>query len=225
MVRGDDMLTLVNSLWLGILTSISPCPLANNIAAVGYLSKNVANPQRAVFLGFIYTLGRMFFYMTLGLLLSFGIEKIGITSLFLQKKMNIILGLVLVIIGLIILDVIKLKTIHGFSCGGLVEKCRNCTYGGTFLLGALFASAFCPVSAGLFFGNLIQNRGNPLSFLAYGLGTGLPVLLASFLLAFGANKIGTFYRRVGVFERYSTRIAGIIFIATGVYLLFNYLGF
>ncbi|MDD2839784.1 MAG: aromatic aminobenezylarsenical efflux permease ArsG family transporter [Rickettsiales bacterium] len=219
------MLILLNSLWLGILTSISPCHFTNNIAAISYLSKNVSNPKKALLLGAMYTFGRMFLYTTLGMILSFSMSKIGLTSLFLQKQLNIVLGIVLIVIGLIILNIIKFN-IHLTPCCGInQEKYKQCSYWGSFLLGILFASAFCPVSAGLFFGNLIQNRGNLFSFLVYGFGTGLPVLTISFILVFATNKIGGFYKKIGIIEKYSTKITGIIFVGTGVCLLFNFIGY
>lgn len=219
------MLILLNSLWFGILTSISPCPLANNIAIISYLSKNTSNIKKSIMLSFIYTLGRMFFYTSLGMILSFSINQIGLASLFLQKQMNIVLGFVLILVGLIILDIIKfnIKTIP--FCENLKERCKNCGYLGTFLLGVLFASAFCPVSAGLFFGNLIQNKGNLFAFLLYGFGTGLPVILVSLVLLLTTNKIASIYKGIGIFEKYSTKITGIIFILVGIYILFNYLDF
>ena len=217
------MLIFLNSLWLGILTSISLCHFSNNIVVISYLSKVINNPRKTLLLSFVYTLGRMFFYTSLGMILSFSMNKIGITALFLQKEMNILLGIIMIIIGLIILEVIKFD-IKSFSFfDKLKEKFSDFSYIGSFFLGILFASALCPVSAGLFFGNLIQNKGNTLSFLVYGLGTGLPVILTSFILVFSTNKIGKFYNNISIFQKYSTKITGFIFVIAGIFLLIDYL--
>lgn len=217
------MLILLNSLWLGILTSISPCSLANNIAVVSYLSKNTSNPKKSLLLGFIYTFGRMFFYTLLGMILSFSMNKIALTALFLQKEMNIALSIIMIIIGFLILEVIGFNIKSSSLYYKLKEKFSDLSYIGTFILGILFASALCPVSAGLFFGNLIQNKGNILSFLIYGLGTGLPVVLISFILLFSTNKIGNFYKSISIFQKYSTKITGFVFVAVGMFLLINHL--
>ncbi len=218
------MLILLNSLWLGILTSISPCPLANNIAMISYLSKNSTNSsKKSLLLSLSYTLGRVALYICLGIFLSFSMDKIGLTSLFLQKQMNIVLGILLILIGLIILGIINIKIGSGDFLNKMKEKYKNTSYFGVFLLGVISASAFCPVSAGLFFGNLVQNKGNLLAFLFYGFGTSIPIVLTSLLVIFAKNKIGSFYKKVGAFEKYSTKITGLIFLAIGVYLIATHL--
>ena len=58
-----------SALWLGVLTSLSPCPLATNIAAVSYVGKQIGRPRRVLAAGVVYSLGRALTYMVLGLLL------------------------------------------------------------------------------------------------------------------------------------------------------------
>lgn len=213
---------ILNSLWLGILTSINPCSFGSNIAMISYLLNN--NPKKSIILSLLYTLGRIFFYTVIGLILSLMINKIGITSMFLQKQGNIFLGIILIIIGLLILDLIKFNVFFSFfnneTTANIKNKLSSGSYLGTFLLGVLFASALCPVSAGLFFGNLIQNKGNIFSLIFYGLGTGIPVFIISFILSFMTNKIASFYKKISLFEKYSTRITGLIFVCVGLYSIF-----
>lgn len=215
------MLILINSLWLGILTSLNPCQLTSNFAVIGYLSKRIDKPAYTLLAGLVYTLGRMFLYSTLGMILLYSMSEIGITAIFLQTKMKIVLSIIMIFIGLILVNVININIGHFSFLEKLKDRCKNHGLFGIFLLGILFASTFCPVSAGLFFGNLIQNRGNFLSFLVYGLGTGLPILLISFLLVFSVNKVGIFYNKISIFEKYSTKFTGLVFLCSGIYLAFN----
>ena len=66
---------------LGLMTAISPCPLATNITATAYLSKNIIEKKRVLFYGVFYTLGRMFSYTTLGLIFYFGTSQFKVAKL------------------------------------------------------------------------------------------------------------------------------------------------
>ena len=47
---------------LGLLTAISPCPLATNIAAIGYIGKDIEDRRRVFLSGLLYTAGRIVAY-------------------------------------------------------------------------------------------------------------------------------------------------------------------
>lgn len=211
------MMIIVSSLWLGILTSISPCPLTTNIVAVSFLGRRVDTPAYVLLCGLLYTLGRTFFYTALGLILFYSMDAIPEVSMFLQKKANYVLAPLLVLIGLVLLNVIKLP----FAELGLSDNSKKilAKWGlfGSFILGVLFAAALCPVSAALFFGNMIQNEGSVISLILYGIGTGVPVLLFSVVIAFAVNKLANIYKAVSVFERYARILTGLIFIEIGFY--------
>ncbi|MBU2540908.1 MAG: sulfite exporter TauE/SafE family protein [Candidatus Omnitrophica bacterium] len=210
-----------SALWLGILTSISPCPLATNIAAVSFLSKKIAHPFMVFVSGLGYTLGRMVAYAALGWVIISSLLSIPQAAQFLQKYMVKALGPILIITGLILLEVIKLK-LSGFT---LSQKHHNKLVEsgapGAFLLGLIFALAFCPVSAGLFFGSLIplalnSEVGTLLPFV-YGVGTGLPVLIFALAIALGVTSLSHWFHRITKIEFYTRRITGIIFIFVGLY--------
>lgn len=207
--------------WLGILTSISPCPLATNIAAVSFLSKKITHPARVFISGLAYTLGRMVAYAILGWIIISSLLSVPQVAQFLQKYMVKALGPLLIITGLFLLEVITIK-LPGVA---LSQKHHNKLVEsgapGAFLLGIIFALAFCPVSAALFFGSLIplalnSKAGTVLPFV-YGVGTGLPVLLFAIAIALGVTSMSHWFHRITKLEYYTRRITGVIFILVGLY--------
>jgi len=218
---------ILSALWLGILTSISPCPLMSNIAAVSFLSKKIEHPALVFISGLAYTLGRMVSYAVLGWIILNSLLSVPQVAQFLQKYMGKILGPLLIITGLILLEVITLR-LPGIS---LSEKHHNKLAAsgapGAFLLGFIFALAFCPISAALFFGSLIplalnSKVGVLLPFI-YGVGTGLPVFLFAVAIAFGITSISHWFHKITRLELYTRKITGIIFILAGLYYVGVYI--
>lgn len=217
----------LSAFWLGILTSISPCPLATNVVAISFLSKRIAHPRLVFFSGFAYTIGRMLAYALLGFIIISSLLSVPVLANFLQKYMNKIFGPILILTGLFLVDVLKLD-IPSFS---LSEKYQNrlagSGIGGAFVLGLIFALVFCPISAALFFGSLIplafkSKLGTVLPFI-YGIGTGLPVLLFAFVIALGVTSLSHWFHRLKRLEYYMRKITGIIFILVGLYYVGIYL--
>jgi cytochrome c biogenesis protein CcdA len=216
------MLPVLTALWLGVLTSLSPCPLATNAAAVGWLAGAGAGPRRTILAGLLYGLGRAVTYSLLGGLLGAGLLAAVDTSRFLQHDLNRVLGPVLVLAGMVLLDLLPLR-IPGLDLEGAGrDAVARGGAAGAFLLGLVFALSFCPVSAALFFGSLLPltvSSGSPWLLPAlYGVGTTLPVLALALLLAFGAGWLGRVFRRVEVVERLVRRITGGLFVGAGLYL-------
>jgi len=217
----------LSAFWLGILTSISPCPLATNVVAISFLSKRIAHPRLVFFSGFTYTIGRMLAYALLGFIIISSLLSVPVLANFLQKYMNRIFGPILILTGLFLVDILKLN-IPSFS---LSEKYQNrlagSGAGGAFVLGLIFALVFCPISAALFFGSLIplalkSKLGTVLPFI-YGIGTGLPVLLFAFVIALGVTSLSHWFYRLTRLEYYMRKITGIIFILAGLYYVRIYL--
>jgi cytochrome c biogenesis protein CcdA len=211
----------VSALWLGILTSISPCPLASNVAAVSFLSKKIAHPGLVFISGLAYTLGRMVSYAILGWVIISSLLSVPQVAQFLQKYMGKALGPLLIITGLLLLEIITIR-LPGIS---LSEKHHNRLVEsgapGAFALGLIFALAFCPISAALFFGNLIplalnSKVGTLLPFI-YGIGTGLPVFLFAVAIALGITSLSRWFQKITKLEYYMRRITGVIFIIVGLY--------
>lgn len=223
----DFLLAALSALWLGILTSISPCPLATNIAAVSFIGRRIGRTRVVFLTGLLYTLGRILAYVALGSLLVTSVLSIPQLSYFLQKYMNKILGPILIFVGMILLELISIN----ISGAGLSERMQKQVeilgIWGAALLGIVFALSFCPTSAALFFGSLIPlavkyNSGFTLPAL-YGLGTGLPVLFFAVLIAFGAQSVGKAFNKLTQLEWWVRRITGVIFIVIGVYFCLTHI--
>jgi hypothetical protein len=218
---------MASALWFGILTSISPCPLATNIAATTFIGKQIETRYGTLVAGLGYTGGRALAYILICYIIVVGLFSIPGVSMFLQQYMNKILGPVLIIAGLLILDIIPLRLpawgggnsafIRGLSNGGTI---------GALFLGFIFALSFCPVSAALFFGSVI-----PLALkfesgiwlpLWYGIGTALPVIGFAILLAYGTRAAAAFIKGLTFMERYLRRLTAVVFIGIGIYFTVTY---
>ena len=220
-------ISIGTALWLGILTSISPCPLAGNIAAISFIGKRVGSPIKVLLSGLLYVLGRMAAYFILGIFIVMSLLSIPKLSQFLQNQVNIALGPILIIIGLILLNIIKFK-LKGFGISDKIsKKAESMGIWAAFPLGMLFAISFCPISAALFFGSLIplavkSNSGIILPAI-YGIGTGLPVIIFAYILSFGTRSLGKAFDKITQFEKWTRRLTGTIFIAVGLYYILAYI--
>lgn len=220
-------LGVASAFWLGILTSISPCPLATNIAAVSFIGKQFTSAPRVALSGIFYVLGRMLAYLGLGAALIAGILSAPQLSVFLQKYMNRILGPVLILVGMVLLELLRFNLTGGAVGERMQERAGKGGVWGAGLLGFLFALSFCPVSAALFFGSLIplsvKDGSSVLYPMMYGAGTGLPVIVFAMMIAFGAKSISALYRKLTRVEFWARRVTGAIFIAVGVYYSLIYI--
>lgn len=226
-------LDIVAALWLGILTSISPCPLATNIAAISYVGRRVGNPRAVLAAGLLYTLGRALVYVAVALIVTRGLLAVPGLSMFLQRYMNLVIGPLLIVLGVVLLGIIRLPLGGGVS-GALQARVDRMGIWGAALLGVVFALAFCPTSAGLFFGGLIPlslKGGDPLLLPGlYALGTALPVIAFALLLAFGAHMVGVAFKRLTAIELWVRRATAVVLLAVGLILTLKhnagiYLGF
>jgi len=211
----------VSALWLGILTSMSPCPLATNIAAVSYIGRQYRSPASVTFSSLAYVVGRMGAYLALGALLVAGLLSAPGLSMFLQKSMNKILGPVLILTGMVLLDLLRFPAFGRGIGEKMRERAGQGGIPGAGLLGILFALSFCPVSAALFFGSLIPlsiSGDSPVFYpLLFGLGTGIPVIAFAVMIAFGMRSVEAAFRGVSRVEPWVRRFTGVLFIVAGIY--------
>ena len=219
---------ILSALVLGLMTAISPCPLATNITATAFISKNISDKKKVFFSGIVYSLGRAFSYTTIGLILYFGASEFHIAR-FLNQNGEKYLGPLLIIIGLIMLNVIKLNFLGKSNFQEkLSKKLKDKGLLGSFLIGVLFALAFCPYSGALYFGMLIPmtiaSADGLYLPIVFAFGTGLPVILFTYLLAFTAGKVGVFYNEITKIEKVMRTIAGVVFILTGLYYVSIFAG-
>ena len=214
-------------MWLGLLTSISPCPLATNVAAISYLGRRVDSPRHVLGGGLLYTAGRTSAYVILGWVCVMGLLSMPETSQFLQRHMNRILGPVLIVAGVLLLEVVR-PVLPGLGRRGEQLRKRLETKGvwAALPLGALFALSFCPVSAALFFGSLVPlavRFDSPVLFPSlYGIGTALPVVAFAVLIAFGTRFVAKAFNGIAVVERWARRLTGLVFVGVGIYMTLVY---
>jgi cytochrome c biogenesis protein CcdA len=219
----NSEIPLLAAFALGLLTSVSPCPLATNITATAYVSKTVTSRRKVLLTGALYTLGRMLSYTCLAALIYYGVSKFQVAKLF-QSNGEKFIGPVMIIIGLIMLDVIKLGFLSkGNLTDKLSDKFKNRGMLGAFLLGIVFALAFCPYSGALFFVILLPMMMSATEGLAlpvvFSVGTGLPVILFSLVIAFSIEKLGKYFYAVQKIEKVMRVLAGITFLVAGLYYL------
>lgn len=211
---------------LGLMTSISPCPLATNITAIGYISKDIENRNHVFFNGVFYTLGRAITYTVIPLIIWLGADKMQLSGFF-QTNGEKFLGPLLILIGLFMLGIIKFS-IPGVSLfAQKMEGRKTWNFLNVLFLGMAFALAFCPYSGVLFFGMLVPlTIAHPSGLvlpLFFALATGIPVIIASWFLAYTVSGIGSFYNKLKIFDRWFRMIIAGLFIGVGLWYIIRYL--
>ncbi|MFA5961671.1 MAG: aromatic aminobenezylarsenical efflux permease ArsG family transporter [Parcubacteria group bacterium] len=214
---------LLSAFILGVMTSISPCPLATNITAIAYISKDIKTAKHTLTSGLMYTLGRTISYTLLATLIYFGLSSFEIAKIF-QSWGDKLLGIVLIIISFLMFGVIKINFGGGWKRGEKMKRwLANKGYLGALFLGMLFALAFCPFSGVLFFGILIPLIFNSTESLLlpplFAIGTGLPVIAFSFILAFSIEKVSKTYDIAGKLEKILRYAVATVFLIAGIYYL------
>lgn len=220
-----NLLLLTGSCFLlGIMTSIHPCPLAANIAAISMLSGWSKKSKGFAIVVLLFIGGYLSAYLSISFLLSVGALSIPSLSYHLQKIIAIFLGPALILTGMVLAGLIGLDRYY---------KARMLRWGQApqrtglqaFSMGLLIALSFCPATAAMFFGLLIplaiQWEQTTLFTLAYALGVALPLVAVSILINRGSamSLSKDWQQKIPVF-------AGWIMILVGVYLTIEriYLG-
>jgi sulfite exporter TauE/SafE len=218
----NTQVPLFSAFILGLMMAISPCPLALNITAIGYLGHDLENRHRAFYNGLIYTLGHAISYTTIGLLFYFGASPFRLSSFF-QNWGERLMGPILLFIGLVMLDVLKLNIPGSGWIKQKMETRDHSGFGGILLLGMAFALAFCPYSGVLYFGMLIPLTISSVSGLylpvIFAIATCIPVIFFSWFIAFSLSSLGKFYNNLKVFEVWFRRVVALVFIVSGIYYL------
>ncbi|HNZ72090.1 MAG TPA: aromatic aminobenezylarsenical efflux permease ArsG family transporter [Prolixibacteraceae bacterium] len=217
----NSQFPLLSAFILGLMTAISPCPLATNITAIGFISKDIESRRKVFYNGLIYTLGRAITYTTIGLIFFFSAGEIRMSG-FLQQWGEKLLGPLMIIIGLFMLGAFNFIKIPGL--GSLTDKMENRAnkgFWGVLLLGIVFALAFCPYSGVLYFGMLIPMTISSASGLylpvVFAIATGIPVILFAWLIAFSVGSIGGVYNKLKIFEIWFRRVVAVLFMGVGIY--------
>lgn len=212
----------LTALLLGLMTAISPCPLAMNITAVGFISRDIEDRNRVFINGLLYTLGRAITYTAIAFVIFLGADQLKFSGFFQQHGEKIV-GPLLVIIGLFMLDVFRINfpALGGFT--SRIQNKKKWSYTDAILLGLLFALAFCPYSGVLYFGMLVPMTVSSTSGLylpiVFAIATGIPVIIFAWIIAYTISGIGTVYNKLKSFELWFRRIIAVLFIAVGIYYI------
>jgi cytochrome c-type biogenesis protein len=222
----NSQFPIITAFLIGLMMAISPCPLATNISAMGYISKDIQNKRKTFLNGLYYIIGRIISYTVLSIVLIYFIKQ-GVSTFkiaqFFTNYGPIILGPLLIIMGLFMLDFIKLNFLPKINIKLRDGKSKQGTYWNSLFLGIVFALAFCPFSGVLFFGGLIPlsvSTSAPTGYLlpiVFSIGTGLPVILFAWVIAYSISSVGSFYNKIKTFEIWFRRIVAVLFIIIGVY--------
>ena len=213
---------LLSAFLLGLLVAVSPCPLSTNLAALAYIGRRATEPGQVLYFGAFYTVGRMVSYSALtALLVLLGLEVSRVATL-LQDAGQYLLGPLLIVAGLVSLGLLPLRLPSALGVRvGLGQRLAEAGPAGALGLGALFALAFCPYSATLFFGALLPLALGPAGGLmlapAFAVGTGLPVLVAAFLLSIGVVGLARWFEATARLERWLRRLMGLLLVIAGLY--------
>jgi cytochrome c-type biogenesis protein len=235
------------ALYLGLLTSISPCPLATNIAAISYVGRKVGDSRWVLAAGLLYTLGRCLLYLGLAVLLATTATSVPAVALFLQKYVHLVLAPIFLLLGMFLVGLITFSGGGAMMTEGMQKRIDAMGIWGALLLGVLFAVSFCPTSAAWFFGLLALIMGSEAGAvtgllarigvslpeaslpggtlvlpLIYGIGTAVPVLLVAFLLAYSAKSVGKTYNMLAKVEWWARQITGWVFVLAGVWFSLTY---
>jgi cytochrome c biogenesis protein CcdA len=212
----------VTAILLGLMTSISPCPLATNITAIGFISKDIDNRNRVFLNGIFYTLGRAFTYTSIAFVIFLGADQFRFSGFF-QRYGEKIIGPLLIIIGVLMLDIVRIKFPGLSGLTSRMEKRKSWRFIDAVLLGMVFALAFCPYSGVLYFGMLIPMSVVSASGLylpvLFAIATGIPVMLFAWLIAYTVSGIGGVYNKIKIFELWFRRVIAVLFIGVGIYYI------
>lgn len=195
--------------------------MATNITAIGFIGKDIGNKNRVFYNGLVYTLGRTFSYTTLAIIIFLGADQFRISGIFQQYGEKII-GPLLLIIGVLMLGIFNINFPTFNRITERLQNKKKFSYLNVFLLGLVFALAFCPYSGVLYFGMLIpltiSTSGLHLP-VVYAIATGIPVIIFAWLIAFTISGVGVFYKRIKSFEFWFRKVVAVIFIGIGIYYI------
>jgi cytochrome c-type biogenesis protein len=218
----NAQLPFISALALGLMTAISPCPMATNITAIGYISKDLEKRRKVFLNGIIYTLGRAITYTVIGLIFFFSADKFGFFENAILTWGEKIVGPLLIVIGIFMLEVIRINFPGMGKLSEKMEAKSRSGFWGVLMLGIVFALAFCPYSGVLYFGALIpltiSSPGGLYLPVVFAIATGIPVIIFAWFLAFSIGKVGNMYNKVKTFEKWFRKVIAVVFILAGLWL-------
>lgn len=226
-ITENNNFPILTAFLLGLIVALHPCPLAANIAAMGYIARNAAEKHRVFINGLVYTAGRLIAYSLLGAVMlgvfrnSVDMESVG---RWFTTWGETLLGPILIVVGLyFVLD----RVIHRHEhCPDVSARARR-FHGtwGCFILGVILALSFCPESAIVYFGMLIPMSANSttgyLLPVVFAVATSVPAVILAWGVAYGINGMPAIRNKMHIIQKWMSTVVGIIFIAAGGYCFFN----
>jgi len=219
----NSQLPILSAFLLGLMTAISPCPLATNITAIGYISRDFNDRKQVLIRGVIYIIGRAITYTSIGLLIYFSASQFTISG-FIQQWGEKLLGPLLIIVGLFMLGIIRLNFKGSKILSKRVQQLKKNRYVDVLLMGIVFALVFCPYSGVLYFGMLmpltLTNASGLYLPIVFAIATGIPALIFTWVIAYSASNLSRNFNRVKSFEIVFRKIVSVVFIGIGIYYIF-----
>ena len=216
----NSSLPLLSAFIMGLMTAISPCPLATNISAIGFIGKDIENRNKVFYNGLIYTAGRALSYTSLAAVIFLGADQLALSGWF-QQYGEKILGPLLILIGLFMMGWIQIKLPGMGNYAQRYQEKGVSSFWEVLFIGILFALAFCPYSGVLYFGMLIPMTLSSSSGLAlpviFAIATGIPVIIFAWLIAYTVAGVGKLYNGLKVFEKWFRRVVAVLFMGIGLY--------
>ncbi len=212
---------LIAALLLGIMTSVSPCPLTSNLAALAMLSKKASTHSAAGAASLAYSLGRSVVYVIAAALVGFAGAFAFAVLAPLQAYSSLILSIIFAVCGLLLLEKIRLsfRLVESETLRSLTDK----GVAGAFALGAGLALVFCPVSAALFLGGVVPLTISAKDWLLvpaiYGIGTALPVVLFSQAVVLAKKRSGALESVKGAAGAAKALMGALFLLGSAYYLL------
>ena len=212
---------------LGLWTSISPCPLVGNLAAMTFLARRLDSQAAVLLSGLLYTLGRVAAYVAVAFAILYFLFEAVSVSFFLDRYFNTALGPILLLTGMLLLGLLQSSASLSLAGQGLQQRAARGGLWWSLPMGALFALSFCPISAALFFLSLIGLAGREHSLFVlpalFGVGTAVPVVGFAALAAFASQHVGKAFHCLTYVEKAVRVVAGVAFVLAGVYYCLVYI--
>jgi len=214
-------LPLVTVVFLGVIGAASPCQLTTNLSALAYASAQSAR-GRPFLLGVAYAAGKISVYTLVGalvILAGLRLEAVSIPVVQVARKG---LGPLMVLIGIGMVGLIRLKTTVGQGVAARLRgRFTRQGLAGAYLLGVAFSFAFCPTLFWLFFGltlPLALGSSAGWTFPAlFALGSSLPLLAVTGVVAAGFDALEAVMGRLRCIDRLLRVGAGVILVVAGVH--------
>jgi len=212
----EVLFSIVGCFILGTLTTLHPCPIATNVAAISMLTGWSNRGRKVLWIYVSFISGYLTSYLFLSTIISTGILTIPIVNDFLHSIFSIFLGPLLILVGMLIADLLNLNR---FYKGSLLRWIENRKWSGiyAFPMGILIGLSFCPATAAIFFGILIplaiQQDQTILFPLVYAAGAGLPLVVIGWVIYRGIL--------ISISKKWQKRIpqlTGWVMIIIGIFL-------